>query len=79
MIEKRWITNGNGKTITMMILPENTIECSNNHVEWKVSQNQWYRLVAESDNTQWKNETGKTVLFTCTAECRTAVRYPGMR
>jgi len=79
MTDSRTITNGNSKSIKIMIDPANTIQCSNTHVEWKVSLNQWYRLVAESDNTQWKNEEGLTVLFTCAAAFRTAVTYPGLR
>lgn len=78
MTDKRTITNGNGKTIYMMIDPANTIQCSNTKVEWKLNKGQWYRIVAESDNSAWTNEDGLTVTFTCppyASECK----YPGRK
>lgn len=75
-IEKRRITNDNGKTLTMMIDPENTNQYIYGEVEWTLSDSQWKRLVKESDNTAWRDERGAFIRFTChpyAADCR----YPG--
>ena len=74
--EKRTITNGSGKTITMMIAPEDTIQHIYSEVHWSITKPQWKRIVRESDNTAWTTEKGATIRFTChphAADCR----YPG--
>lgn len=74
--QKRTITNENGKSITMMIDPENTLQHIWNEVEWTLTEAQWRRLVRESDNTAWSTERGATIAWTChphAANCK----YPG--
>jgi len=76
MKEKRKITNGSGKTIIMMINPNNTTQHTYDKVRWSLTPYQWKRLVRESDTTAWTTEFGATILFDCppfTAGCR----YPG--
>jgi len=76
MREQRKITNGSGKTITIMIDPNNTIQHIYCGVEWAITPAQWRRLVRESDNTAWRTERGATIAWTCypfAAGCR----YPG--
>jgi hypothetical protein len=77
MTDKLTIRNCNGKRIDLMIDPANTIQCSNTHVEWKLSKNQYYRLAYESDGAQWWNEDGLTVLFSCPELGLEGVKFPG--
>ena len=73
--EKRTITNGNGKTITMMMAPSDT-QHTPSEVRWSLTKSQWQRIVRESDNTAWTTESGATILFDCppfAADCK----YPG--
>jgi len=79
MTEKRTITNGKGKTLDMMVEPENTIQGVERHIQWKISKGQWYRLVAESDNTAWMTKDFFTVLFTCPEMKQYSIKYPGVR
>ena len=76
MRERRKITNGSGKSLSMMIDPTNTIQHIYSAVEWTITPAQWRRLVRESDNTAWRTERGATIRFTChphAADCK----YPG--
>jgi len=80
--EKRTITNEYGKTITIMIDPENTAphnyDGNQNEVEWVITPAQWHRLVRESDTTAWHTEDGATILWWCdpyAAGCR----FPGRK
>ena len=61
--QKRTITNESGKSINMMIDPENTNQHIYNEVEWTLSEAQWRRLVRESDNTPWRTERGAVIRF----------------
>ena len=76
MKQKRTITNENGKSITMMIDPENTNQHIYNEVEWTLSESQWRRLVRESDNTAWQDERGAVIRFTCLPHAANS-KYPG--
>ena len=74
--QKRTITNGSGKQITMLIDPSNTNMHIHNEVEWTLTEAQWSRIVRESDNTAWSTERGAVIRFTCAphaADCK----YPG--
>ena len=74
--EKRTITNESGKQISIMIDPAQTNQHIWNSVEWTVTDSQWKRIVAESDNTFWTTEKGAVITFTChpyAADCK----YPG--
>jgi len=76
MREQRTITNESGKTIIIMIDPDNTLQHIYSAVEWTITPAQWRRLVRESDNTAWRTERGATISWTChphASDCR----YPG--
>ena len=68
--QKRTITNESGKSITLMIDPENTIQHIWNKVEWTISPSQWRRLVraAGGGNTTWRTERGAVIEFHCPAQ-----------
>jgi len=75
--EKRTITNESGKSITMMIDPESALQ-HYTEVCWTLTQSQWRRIVRESDNTEWRTESGAKIRFTCpphAADCK----YPGRK
>jgi hypothetical protein len=76
---KRKITNESGKSITILIGPENTIlQTHYRGVEWAITPAQWRRLVRESDNTAWSTERGFPISWTCppyAAYCK----YPGRK
>ena len=62
--EKRTITNESGKSITIMINPENVTRHVHS-IEWTITAAQWRRLVRESDFTPWHDEDGTTIEWTC--------------
>jgi hypothetical protein len=65
--QKRTITNESGKSINMMIDPENTNQHIYSRVEWNVSESQWKRICRASDgnNTTWRTERGAVIEFHC--------------
>jgi len=73
--EKRTITNESGKSITIMIDPEDAIQHINS-IEWTVTAAQWFRLVRESDNTVWRTEDGAVIEWTCHPVAY-GCKYPG--
>ena len=76
MRERRKITNGSGKTITMMIDPAATTQHIYSAVEWTITPAQWRRIVRESDNTAWTTERGAIIAWTCYPHAA-GCRYPG--
>lgn len=64
MTECYTIKNEIGKTLKMMMEPKH-VRPSGSDVEFVLSRQQLYRVIAESDTGSWHTDTGKRVRISC--------------